>query len=480
MASATKDQMLRYHLTVVTSDKRLRRDIKRVTAATNSTAEFLDETAKLEPVARPDLVIFDARAKAPPSNSLAAVPRNAAISYIVEGDSLFERIGLLRDERVESILAHDERLDDDEFIASATKTLSHDLFGLHKYFPWGTTTFSMKVNNYDDKTEAISIIMQYAETAGMRGPVRERIQLACDELMMNALYHAPVDEQGRERYRDKSRKELAKLSEVSPTQVQYGCSGRYFGVSVRDVFGSLNRGKILDYLTRISQGVGATIETKTTGAGLGIVSVAQSVSKLIYNIIPGVSTEVIALFDTDLMSRGKVGARSVHLFITTSSTASASDGDGAKVITDGTKATAKAAGSSAKAAGNSAKPTGDDDAGSAGRDRAIAAPRAASSLPWLVVALLLSIATAMGIAYLFTRHAPAPDATTLAIVTEPVDATIRVNGAPIDNQEEVPLPEAKAYELSVEKEGHRTWRKTFSYDEMRANLRLYVHLSPEK
>jgi len=475
MASATKDQMLRYHLTVVTSDKRLRRDIKRVTAATNSTAEFLDENAKLESVDKPDLVIFDARAKAPPSNSLAAVPPNAAISYIVEGDSLFERIGLLRDERVESILAHDERIDDDEFIASATKTLSHDLFGLHKYFPWGTTTFSMKVNNYEEKTEAISIIMQYAEAAGMRGPVRERIQLACDEMMMNALYHAPVDEQGRERYRDKSRKELAKLSEVSPTQVQYGCSGRYFGVSVRDVFGSLTRGKILDYLTRISQGVGATIETKTTGAGLGIVSVAQSVSKLIYNIIPGVSTEVIALFDTDLMSRGKVGARSVHLFVTSSSTASAGDDDGARVISDG----AKPVGNSAKPVGNSAKPTG-DDGGSAVRDHAIAAPRAASSLPWLVVAVLLSVATAMGIAYLFTRHAPAPDATTLAIVTEPVDATIRVNGAPVDSEEEVPLPEAKAYELSVEKEGHRTWRKTFSYDEMRGNLRLYVHLSPEK
>lgn len=461
MASATKDQMLRYHLAVVTNDKRLRRDIKRVTAATNSTAEFLDDTANLDSAGKPDLVIFDAREQAPPSNTLAAVPRRAAISYIVDGDLLFERIGLLRDERVESILAHDERLDDDEFIASATKTLGHDLFGLHKYFPWGTTTFSMKVNNYDEKTEAISIIMQYAEAAGMRGPVRERIQLACDELMMNALYHAPVDDQGRERYRDKTRKELARLSDVSPTQVQYGCSGRYFGVSVRDSFGSLTRAKILDYLTRISQGVGATIETKTTGAGLGIVSVAQSVSKLIYNIIPGVSTEVIALFDTDLMSRGKVGARSVHLFITTSSTSSTSDADSPKAPVESTRVASI------------------DDAGPA-RDRTVPAPRAAASLPWLVVAVLLSVVTAMGIAYLFTRQSPQAEAIKLAIVTEPVDATIRVNGAPVDDKEEVPLPEAKAYELSVEKEGHRTWRKTFSNEEMRGNLRLYVHLSPEK
>jgi hypothetical protein len=456
MAPATKDQILRYHLAVVTGDKRLRREIKRVTAATNSTAEFLDTLSKREAVGEPDLVIFDAREKAPPSKSLSVLPRDTAISYIVEGDTLFERIDLLRDERVESILAHEERLDDDEFIASATKTLEHDLFGLHKYFPWGVTVFSMKVRNYEDKTEAISIIMQYAEAAGMRGPVRERIQLACDELMMNALYHAPVDEQGRELYRDKPRKELAKLDEVSGIQIQYGCSGRYFGVSVRDEFGSLTRGKILDYLTRISRGVGANIESKTAGAGLGIVSIAQSVSKLIFNIVPGVSTEVIALFDTDLMSRGKVGARSVHLFSASSSTPTSSgDGDG-----DG-------------------GPSDDIDKGGARREPSRAAPRA-SALPWLVFAALLSVATAMGIAYLFTRQTPPAAEASIAIVAEPADAVVRINGTPIGSMEEIPLPEAEAYELSVEKEGHRTWRKTLSPAEMQGHLRLYVHLSAEK
>ncbi len=447
MASATKDQMLRYHLAVVTGDKRLRRDIKRVTAATNSTAEFLDVVSKLDSGGKPDLVIFDAREKVPPSAALSALPRDAAISYIVEGDRLFERIGLLRDERVESILAHEERLDDDEFIASATKSLEHDLFGLHKYFPWGVTVFSMKVNNYEEKTEAITIIMEYAEAAGMRGPVRDRIQLACDELMMNALYHAPVDDSGREKYRNTSRKELARLSEVSAIDVQYGCSGRYFGVSVRDGFGSLNRGKVLDYLTRISKGVGANIESKTTGAGLGIVSVAQSVSKLIFNIVPGKSTEVIALFDTDLMSRGKVGARSVHVFSASSSKALARDAHGA---------------------GDVAK-----------EERQQPAPRSPASLPWLVLGALLSVTTAMVVAYLFTRHAPVSHAS-IAILAEPTDAVVRVNGRPIESREDVSLPEANAYELSVEKEGHRTWRKTFSPEEMQGHLRLYVNLSQEK
>lgn len=449
MASEIKDQMLRYHMAVVTSDKRLRREIKRVTAATNSTADFLDIASKLESGNKPDLVIFDARQKAPSSKLLSALPRDIAISYVVEGDGLFDRVDLLGDERVESILAHEDRLDDGEFIASATKSLGHDVFGLYKYFPWGVTIFSMTVKNYEDKTEAIGIVMQYAEASGMRGSVRERIQLVCDELMMNALYHAPVDEKGRERYRDKPRKELARLTEVDPIHVQYGCSGRYFGISVRDEFGSLTRTKILDYLTRVSQGVGANIESKTTGAGLGIVSVAQSVSKLVFNIIPGVCTEVIALFDTDLMSRGKVGARSVHLFMTSSG-----------------KGPADAA------------PASSDDAGKK-REVPRMAPRPAPALPWLVFAALLSIATAMGIAYLFTRSQTAEQAT-IAVTAEPPDAIIRVNGEPIDGSEQVPLPDTDTYELSVEKRGHRTWQRIFTSAEVRGNLRLYVNLSPEQ
>ena len=50
------------------------------------------------------------------------------------------------------------------------------------------------------------------------------------------------------------------------------------------------------------------------GAGLGLVSVLRSVSKLVFNLDPGQSTEVIGLFDMELFAKGKVGARSVHVF----------------------------------------------------------------------------------------------------------------------------------------------------------------------
>jgi hypothetical protein len=129
---------------------------------------------------------------------------------------------------------------------------------------------------------------------------------------MNALYHAPTDKDGKELFAGKSLKELAQLDHVSPIEVRYACSGRYFGVSVRDGGGSLSRDRALEYMRKAQ--ATAAIETKTSGAGLGLVSVLKSVSKLVFNLEFGSSTEVVALFDMELFAKGKVGARSLHLF----------------------------------------------------------------------------------------------------------------------------------------------------------------------
>ncbi len=307
--------MLRYHMAVVTRDNALKREVKRVTTATGSTATFVRESKEIETGedAKPlHLAIFDARKNNPDKTFLNKVPKDGRIMYVLDGESLIDKVTLFKDNRCTSLLCHDARFDEDEFISSATKALRGDVFGLQKYFPWGVTTFSMVVKNSKEKGKAIEIMMRYAQLAGVRGPVRDRIQLVCDELMMNALYHAPTDEDGKEKYRDKSPKELAQMDHVNTIQVQYGCSGRYFGVSVRDGGGSLTRKRTLEYLTRAKSG--HHIEDKTTGAGLGLVSVLNSVSKLVFNLQPEYSTEVIGLFDMELFAKGKVGARSLHIF----------------------------------------------------------------------------------------------------------------------------------------------------------------------
>lgn len=319
--------MLRYHMAVVTPDNRLKREIKRITSATNSTAEFVNDASALEDPGRANLVIYDARRDDPPRALYNSLSRDATISCVLASDSnsLTNQLDLMEDSRVCSLLCHDDNFDDDEFIASATKALRGEVFGLQKYFPWGVTTFTMVLQNHDQKSRAIDHIMAYAQQAGVRGLVRDRIQLVADELMINALYHAPVDEHGNELYANVDRKELAQRTDLQPIEVQYGCSGRYFGMSVRDGGGSLTRAKALDYLKKVQKSGAADIENKTTGAGLGLQTVLRSVSKLVFNLDPGNSTEVVALFDLERFARGKVGARSMHVFVAPPSEPEADD-----------------------------------------------------------------------------------------------------------------------------------------------------------
>jgi hypothetical protein len=420
---------------VVTRDNGLKRAIKRLTTATGATADFVTDTTQAASRAI-DLAIFDARAGEPSKKFIADLPPNARVLYIIGEGTLLDRLPLLAEQRAVSLFCHDERFDDDEFISSATKALRGEVFGLQKYFPWGVTTFTMVVKNHEEKGRALEIMLRYASMAGVRGPVRERIQRVADELMMNALYHAPVDARGNEKYAGKTVKELAHLPDVNTIQVQYGCSGRYFGIAVRDANGSLKREKALDYLLRAKSG--AQIETKSTGAGLGLVSVLDASSKLIFNLAPGASTEVIGLFDMELASNTK-GARSLHVFVAS------------------TRA----------------------DEGAEPDDEAAAAPPRRSS-GWAMAALLgavvAALATAVGLKKFGSAHAGASGQPSLTVVADPPSAEVTINGEAVSSGATLAVEPDRPAEIVVRAAGQAEFRRTLAPGELGPGTRIYVDL----
>ncbi len=428
--------MLRYHMAVITRDNALKREVKRVTTATGSTADFIGDATGISPSRKVDLAIFDARRDMPDKNFFSKVPKEAKIQYVLRGDSLLDRLPLFKEARVTSLLCHDARFDDDEFIASATKALRGDVFGLQKYFPWGVTTFSMQIKNYEEKNRAIDILLRYGKLAGVRGPVRDRIQLVCDELMMNALYHAPTDESGKELYAGRQLKELAQLDKVSAIQVQYGCSGRYFGVSIRDAGGSLTRKRALEYLLRAQSS--SLIESKAGGAGLGLISVLKSVSKLVFNLDPGYSTEVIGLFDMELFAKGKVGARSLHMF-TAESFEEEEDSE-------------------------EEEPAASAGAGSSGAAK------------WIVAVALMLVLAVMVTVYFLQRGATAP---TLTVMAAP-DAVIMINDKKVTSGTAWTIPADESVVVRIERKGFADWTRELSGDDLKASLQLHVEMKPAK
>ena len=100
-------------------------------------------------------------------------------------------------ERIAGILVAEE-LDMRELSAMATRVLAGDIFGLEKLVPWGTKVYSTLVGDYQEKSVCIAQMSEFAELMGVRRKYREAIEQCVDEMLMNALYDAPVDEQGKQ------------------------------------------------------------------------------------------------------------------------------------------------------------------------------------------------------------------------------------------------------------------------------------------
>jgi hypothetical protein len=178
----------------------------------------------------------------------------------------------------------------------SSKLLWGDIFGVAKVMPWGARIQSEMVNNHDERTNALATVSQYARALGLRAKYREAIELVADELLMNALYNAPVGADGRPLFMEVAPTARGELRLERPVIMQLACDGARLALGVRDSFGSLQRETVLAYLIRCASS-GDQIERKMSGAGLGLWLVANNVTELIINLLPGTATEVVAVFD---------------------------------------------------------------------------------------------------------------------------------------------------------------------------------------
>ena len=182
--------------------------------------------------------------------------------------------------------------------AMATRVLAGDIFGLEKHVPWGAQIHSFLVGDYQEKSLCIAQISEFAESMSVRRKYRESIDQCLDEMLMNALYDAPVDEQGRQIFSDIPTKTRISLRVEQRVVVQYACDGKQFVVGVRDAFGRLDRATVLSYLHKCLHS-DQQIDRKAGGAGLGLYLITNSSTGVYFNVLPSVATEAVCTFDLE-------------------------------------------------------------------------------------------------------------------------------------------------------------------------------------
>ncbi len=191
-----------------------------------------------------------------------------------------------------------EDFDSRQLSAMATRVLSGDIFGVDKLILWGTQIHSCLVGDYQEKSLCIAQISEFAELMGVRRKYRESIEQCIDEMLMNALYDAPVDDQGKHIFSEIPTKTRISLRVEQKVVVQYACDGSQFVVAVRDAFGTLERSTVLRYLHKCLHSE-QQIDRKVGGAGLGLYLMTNASSTVYFNVLPGVATEAVCCFDLE-------------------------------------------------------------------------------------------------------------------------------------------------------------------------------------
>jgi len=188
-------------------------------------------------------------------------------------------------------------------LTALSKLLNKDLFGVEKYLTWGVEVQSRTVTHSGQREQLREELYAYFKKMGIRSTVLDRVNTVVEEMLMNAIYDAPVDSQGRSIFNHISRKEEIQLDTHQQSLLTYASDGVLLAVAVKDPFGSLTKDIIVDYLLSCYNGQAGSMNTNKGGAGRGLHQIIENADLTVFNVKKGVRTEVICLFNVDGQKR---------------------------------------------------------------------------------------------------------------------------------------------------------------------------------
>lgn len=195
------------------------------------------------------------------------------------------------------------------------KIINNDIFGLDKYLSSDAVITKTIVKGSMDRQKHNEQIKQFAASCHLGSYVSKLIVGISEELLMNAIYDAPIKE-GTPLYNHLPRTTVVQLQPYEYPTLSYGYDGIFFGVSIRDPFGNISKQVFFDHIKKCTtKNSDSLISHNTGGAGLGILKILHSCHCLICNVETTKQSEFISLINTKSLPRDlSKASRSVHFF----------------------------------------------------------------------------------------------------------------------------------------------------------------------
>ncbi len=183
---------------------------------------------------------------------------------------------------------------------------------LGAYLDWGFSAADIEIRGTADRDAAATQIQAFVARLHVPNRISEMFAELGHELIMNAMYDAPVDALGHAKYAADRKAEVT-LAEHERPLLRIATDGTRLVLQIRDPFGRLERRHVVDGLARGL--AGGEMDTSHGGAGLGMMVCHNASSAMFFDVVPGHHTEVTALFELDMNLREfRTQAKSLHFW----------------------------------------------------------------------------------------------------------------------------------------------------------------------
>ncbi|MBC7693569.1 MAG: hypothetical protein H7222_17520 [Methylotenera sp.] len=163
--------------------------------------------------------------------------------------------------------------------------------GVERYMPADAKARTILLKETKHKGPAIQAIQNILLKGGTPDRLCTQVVGALDEILINAIFTAPLDEDGAPTRKHLDRSTPLLLEGKHQIEITVSTSPLYSSICVADQFGSLKKDVLLSFIRQNFASSGFKLDP--TQAGLGLNGIMQSGLSLLFISRPKVRTEVI-------------------------------------------------------------------------------------------------------------------------------------------------------------------------------------------
>ena len=220
---------------VIHPERKAQRALQRMVGAAGVPIEIAADVASAS-LDADTIVIADAALAA------SRVPARAWIAVPGEGLAAAEAsvVAGLLESGCEHVIAHPMPVLAEELLATVQKLLKRDVFGLDKYLTWAADVRSYTLEDALDRDVAVSELAREVVAMGLPDRVGSLVSVIADELLANAIYAAPVDDNGERIHAADRREQPRSLRGRDVVTLRWATDARYLALEIRDRWGSID------------------------------------------------------------------------------------------------------------------------------------------------------------------------------------------------------------------------------------------------